>query len=326
MAESESYKNKAHRAAVLVFKTWPGWKRLRDDLQYAAYFICPEKKTCVVFAYSPSVMRPSGWKRMCNPIDYTKIPGLFEAVPRYQEMKAEGKLTEFGLAPSLRRPRKQYKQEDKKRQSNDDRSNDDEGSEGEAEVECQDSEDEDFISDAEELEREQYIDAVRMRSSLRVRKAQNTLEDHFYDINYRNIIKVALRYREHHGITSTELAEVLAQMCQNGWAFCKQIQKQGILDTYFTEITAQCEGKSSFTKEIISLMRKPVRKRALLSFTEEADEEVVEASPLEQEASPSESLRQSWRRPRRPRRRRRRGRRWRCGLRGGGGRDVLSGE
>jgi hypothetical protein len=97
---------------------------------------------------------------------------------------------------------------------------------------------------------------------------------------------VRARYREHHDIKSTELAEVLAQMCQNGWAFCKQIQKQGILETYDKEFTAQCEGKSFFTKEIISCMFRPVRKRARLAFTAEACE-AVEASSSEQAESPS---------------------------------------
>jgi hypothetical protein len=58
-------------------------------------------------------------------------------------------------------------------------------------------------------------------------------EDYFYDINYRNLIKVSLRYRKNHGIKSKDLAEVLAQMCLNGWAFCKQIMKDGIPEPYF---------------------------------------------------------------------------------------------
>ena len=80
-------------------------------------------------------------------------------------------------------------------------------------------------------------------------------EDHFYDINYRNMIKVALRYRKHKGIKSTLLQEVLGDMVLNGWAFCRDIQVRGIPSTYFDDFTAQCDGKSMFTPGMISNMR-----------------------------------------------------------------------
>ena len=272
---SEKSENKAHRAAMLVFKAWPGWKRLKDDLDYAAYFICPEQKTCVVFAYSPWVMRPSQWNRLCKPIKYAKIEGLFEAFPPFQQMKTAGVLTEFGKPPSLRGPRKQYKKRPScvKSKKKDEELSEVEGSD------FQSSESEDPMRVASDVE--DPMDGLSDGEDPVV-KVKPEIGDHFYDINYRNMIKVALRYREHHGIKSTELADVLAQMCQNGWAFCLQIHKQGILDTYFTEFTAQCEGKSSYTKEMISLMRRPVRKRARLALAAEADEAVGEASPLEQ--------------------------------------------
>jgi hypothetical protein len=125
-------------------------------------------------------MRPSQWNRLCNPIEYRKIPGLFEAFPPFQKMKTAGVLTEFGKAPSLRGPRKQYKksvgQENKKRRANDDGEGESEVEGQDSEVECQDSEDEDFISDTQDVdeagqdvdesgdEREQYFNALRMRS------------------------------------------------------------------------------------------------------------------------------------------------------------------
>jgi hypothetical protein len=211
----------------------------------------------MVFAYAHSPMRRTGWIDLFKPKQYKKIEGLFEAVVGYQEKKAKGELTEFGKAPSLRGPP---------------------SPERGANRWPFDPEDPMTSWDDEDSDVEDPVVKVKPES-----------EDHFYDINYRNMIKVALRYREHHDIKSTELADVLAQMCQNGWAFCKQIQKQGILDTYFTEFTAQCEGKSSYTKEMISLMRRPVRKRARLALAAEADEAVAEASPLEQEASPSDA-------------------------------------
>jgi hypothetical protein len=87
-------------------------------------------------------------------------------------------------------------------------------------------------------------------------------EDHFYDINYRNLIKVSLRYRKNHGIKSKDLAEVLAQMCLNGWAFCKQIMKDGIPEPYFADFEQQCDGKSVFTAGMINNLRRPVEWRA----------------------------------------------------------------
>jgi hypothetical protein len=87
-------------------------------------------------------------------------------------------------------------------------------------------------------------------------------EDHFYDINYRNLIKVSLRYRKQHGMKTKDLAEVLAQMCLHGWAFCKQMQKEGIPETFFGDFEAQCDGKSLFTAGMINNMRRPVDWRA----------------------------------------------------------------
>jgi hypothetical protein len=87
-------------------------------------------------------------------------------------------------------------------------------------------------------------------------------EDHFYDINYRNLIKVSLRYRKNHGIKSKDLSEVLADMCLHGWAFCKQIMKEGIPEPYFADFTQQCDGKSVFTAGMINNLRRPVEWRA----------------------------------------------------------------
>ena len=87
-------------------------------------------------------------------------------------------------------------------------------------------------------------------------------EDHFYDINCRNMIKVALRYRKHKGMKTTDLAEVLGDMCLNGWAFCRDIQVRGIPSTYEADFKAQCEGKSLFTPGMIKNMFNPVEWRA----------------------------------------------------------------
>jgi hypothetical protein len=80
-------------------------------------------------------------------------------------------------------------------------------------------------------------------------------EDHFYDINYRNMIKCALRYRKNHGIKSKKLEEVLGVMLLNGYAFCRDVQVRGIPATYFEDFEAQCDGKSYFTPGMISNMR-----------------------------------------------------------------------
>jgi len=87
-------------------------------------------------------------------------------------------------------------------------------------------------------------------------------EDHFFDINYRNLIKVSLRYRKHKGMKSKDLAEVLADMCLHGWAFCKQIMKDGIPEPYFADFASQCDGKSVFTAGMINNLRRPVEWRA----------------------------------------------------------------
>jgi hypothetical protein len=105
MSESKRYENKAHRAAVLTIKCWLGWEYLCDQLQYAAYYDVPRSKNTIVFAYAHSPIRRTGWIDMLKPMKYEKIVGLFEAEPRYQELKRDGKLTEFGKAPSLRGPR-----------------------------------------------------------------------------------------------------------------------------------------------------------------------------------------------------------------------------
>lgn len=80
-------------------------------------------------------------------------------------------------------------------------------------------------------------------------------EDHFYDVNYRNMIKCALRYRKHHGIKSKKLEDVLGQMMLNGYAFCRDVQVRGIPATYFSDFEAQCDEKSYFTPGMISNMR-----------------------------------------------------------------------
>jgi hypothetical protein len=105
MAESRPYENKAHRAAKLIIPRRPGWKHFRDKLQYAAYYDNPKSKETYVFAYAHSPMRPTGWMELFQHNQYRKIEGLFEAEERYQKMKKQGKLTEFGTAPSLRGPR-----------------------------------------------------------------------------------------------------------------------------------------------------------------------------------------------------------------------------
>jgi hypothetical protein len=258
MSESKSYENKAHRAAVLTFKAWPGWNALRDELQYAAYFIHPVRRTCVVFAYSPVVMRPSGWHRLCNPIKYKKISGLFEGVVQYQELKKQGKLTEFGKAPSLRGPRKQYnksvEQEDKKRRanddgsnddgsnddgsnddgsnddgSNDDGSNDDDDSEGEKEVECQDS--------------EECQDSDKPK------------------LNYDNLEELALRFHTEHAVASDQLEDTLAAMYEDGWRFApavlKDMQRAGLPAVFYAQFTARVRGGTVFTSAFFRDLRAP---------------------------------------------------------------------
>jgi hypothetical protein len=105
MAESRPYENKAHRAAKLIVPRWPGWKHLREKLQYAAYYDVPKSNHALVFAYAHSPMRPTGWMELFQFQHYKKIEGLFETDERYQNMMKKGKLTEFGMAPSLRGPR-----------------------------------------------------------------------------------------------------------------------------------------------------------------------------------------------------------------------------
>jgi hypothetical protein len=105
MAESLPYENKAHRAAKLVIPCWPGWKHLREKLQYAAYYKVPNSKVIKVYAYAHSPMRPTGWMELFQYQKYFKIEGLFEANERYQTLKKQGNLTEFGTPPSLRGPR-----------------------------------------------------------------------------------------------------------------------------------------------------------------------------------------------------------------------------
>ena len=202
-----------------------------------------------VIAYAHQPMREAAWKKLFQAFSVKKIDGYFEGYGPYlkiRDRKDQGPNCNWvGVPPACLRRTPEA-------------------------TELSELEGSDFSSESEDPINA-ASDAVKPES-----------EDHFYDINYRNMIKVALRYREHHGIKSTELADVLAQMCQNGWAFCLPIHKQGIPDTYFTEFTAQCEGKSSFTREMISRMRRPVRKRARLALAAEADEAVGEASQLEQ--------------------------------------------
>jgi hypothetical protein len=105
MAESRPYENKAHRAAKLIIPRWPGWEYVRDKLQYAAYYENPRTKKTHVYAYAYSPMRPTGWMDLFWYTKYYKIEGLFEGVERYQELKKQGRLTEYGTAPRLRGPR-----------------------------------------------------------------------------------------------------------------------------------------------------------------------------------------------------------------------------
>jgi hypothetical protein len=44
-------------------------------------------------------------------------------------------------------------------------------------------------------------------------------EDHFYDINIRNLIKISLRYRKNQGMKTKDLSEVLSDMCLHGYQF-----------------------------------------------------------------------------------------------------------
>jgi hypothetical protein len=105
MPDPRPYENKAHRTAKLIISHWPGWKNLREKLQYVAFYKDPNSKVTKVYAYTHSPMRSTGWMELFQYQKYFKIEGLFEANGRYQTLKKQGKLTEYGTAPSLRGPR-----------------------------------------------------------------------------------------------------------------------------------------------------------------------------------------------------------------------------
>lgn len=87
--------------------------------------------------------------------------------------------------------------------------------------------------------------------------------DHFKQINFRNLEKVALRFRRENGIKSTDLSYTLEKMHDAGWRLCHAMVMQGIAAPYYDHFTLACQGKSLWKKGRFDLMRKPVEYQTL---------------------------------------------------------------
>jgi hypothetical protein len=289
MAESRPYENKAHRAAKLIVPRWPGWKHLREKLQYAAYYDNPKSNNTWVFAYAHSPMRPTGWMELFQFKNYKKIEGLFETEEQYQKMKKQGKLTEYGTAPSLRGPRPSCV---KVKKNDEDADEDLEGlSERELKKRRLTREYEENmrllemeLAAAEAEADEAEVDP--MEAVLAGAEADEAAKPLKPEINYRNLEELALRFHKEHAVASDQLKDTLAAMHKAGWRFCNAVEERGLPGRYYAQFTAAVHGGTIYTPEYFEQMRvdqlvetrgRP-RKRA----------RAVEASPCEAEAAKPE--------------------------------------
>jgi hypothetical protein len=183
-------------------------------------------------------------------------------------------------------------------------------------IECQDSDDEDFISDAQDVDESGEELEISEISKTGDESGEEDWHEIKPKINYDNLEELALRFHKEHAVASDQLKDTLAAMATAGWRFCNAIEERGLPGRYYAQFTAAVHGGTIYTPEYFEQMRvdqlvetrgRP-RKRA----------RAVEASPCEAEAAkPEEHEHQEDKENKDlPRRRRRRGRCWRCGRRG----------
>lgn len=71
--------------------------------------------------------------------------------------------------------------------------------------------------------------------------------DHFKLITPRNIERVTLRYRQHNGIKSDDLGDVLEAMHRDNWRLADCFHRNGIMRSTFESFKASCAGTHYWT-------------------------------------------------------------------------------
>lgn len=80
-------------------------------------------------------------------------------------------------------------------------------------------------------------------------------EDHYREITFRNMLKVAFRHRTDRKLTTTSLAKVLESMHTCNWFLNVAVLRAGIPSTYFEEFEAMCHNKTIMLEGRFNRMR-----------------------------------------------------------------------